>query len=711
MKKIGELIQKNTGSLLFGFSALLLLISVLLGYSSAGEYSRKIMGAAISACTAGYAVQIYVAKQYSHRTAKQMLFCHMVFLIWILPTLWRDYQKTGLVHMTRVLPLLVVGWMTGIVFWCMQFAQGELKAEIRRQLSYCVQYLKSKRGIGLLLVVTVTTLLSIDTLHVIPMWDDEAYVRRFLQMPAWNYTFDGITSYSPYGHLAPTISIFMLFGRELIPQAPLLGMRLVQVVLSILAVCCIYQLLRRLYPQIKWQEQLLITGVIAAFPSILGMQYINLDYFFFLFFVFFFYCYERKWYVLQLVCGMLLCFSKEPAVITYAGFCVGVYLIHFIRSKGSFLKRMFTCMTFREYVLYGLPPVLWFLIFQLPEKIAAFIGYLFPAEMGVVAELLSEQSSAWDVSNGKANTFCIDLKYIGTILLQTFSLNFMWLLVLAVIVAAVIVAGRNKIVKRMKTRSEEQTQLMTAILPLLCSFLVSLLFLCFYVTYNLYRYKTLICFLLILTGCMAIKGLVAKEKVRVWIFSMIGALFMIQSYICIDPVTMLIGNTFDTGRAKLVSVDKWDDLYISNNIVINRQGYDWMPFMQEILRKIEYNEHTLVLTPLMKEPSSAPSIWGVHYLTKTLLWNEEEQTMTTVAGENNGYPVIKMGLNAEGEISAMEDEADLTRSYDRAYVIHFPFFEDFDIEAAVDRGGWKIMNQTQARYRTWSAQILELEKK
>lgn len=606
------------------------------------------------------------------------------------------------------------GWIFAIlaclffntIIWIYKLLQHDVKHLIRDLREYISNHIWA---FGLSLFAL---LLSVDTIKNIPIWDDYAYLYGIENAYRWNCRIDEIKSFFICEHVSLGYAVFTLLGAWLTPSEIIFGIRLIQIALTITALFLLYSVIEKKLKEQNKSVIFLFCCSITFFPVILGMQSINPDYYMLCFLIILICCNILELNELELFFSFCLCFSKEPGVVVYFGYCIGRYIYRVYENNcQGLLNKIKKAIVFDD-VVSTVFIVFWFVIYkmrsisfkELFRQIYAKINtnmVISGKETITEIDKLFDATSGWKVSNGATNGFLIDYHYIKQILLQLLSINFIWISVTAAILCFIVFMFKT----RKKIRMDKFIVLIaSAVLPYV-------FFLCVFVTYPLYRYKMIAAMCIVVLSGYFVCLIIDSVNIKRTYFFIISLLFLIQSYICIDPVTNRMGRLFDTGNGILISTDKYEPLYISNNIMINHQGYEWLNFIQEALREINYNnqERILLIAPETEEPANYRSVFGIHYIEKIQHWEEQSRRIKVVGLEDRGEPITKMGLTKDGILLPLESGDDATLDFDKKYVFNFPFLNREEVYKSIYNAGYKIVGTKDVSYRTWKLEMIQIE--
>lgn len=400
---------------------------------------------------------------------------------------------------------------------------------IRKRAYYKELLFAIKNGIikykWLILLLLITAILSWDADWKQYKWDSLLYCQAssILDMPL--YSEMGV-----YGHLSQGFSALVkLF--EYTCGDILTGLFLGNVGLLLVSSCYVYALLKYIIPEKNEMVYLAGTAVYAFSPYYLGMvNYYSLDYYLMCILpIVVYYAYSKKWMQMT-IASVLFCFTKETAILIYGLFCVGVVMADIIAWKR----------------LNGNRGLKWLII-----SIFSTVHYYYMAMAGILWIATYKMLGPWV---GGSHSVGINLEYILSKLKVLYIMSFNWIFTLLAIIGLVVCICRKKLDKGD----------LSIVIPLLMAQLGFTVFNLVFVTANHPRYTDATPFVLyILALYVVYKN--ADSKKAGYGFVIMAAALLLQCFITIDPVSMLLFDTYNTGSAKLITAaDTFGDSAVYN---------------------------------------------------------------------------------------------------------------------------------------------------
>jgi hypothetical protein len=392
----------------------------------------------------------------------------------------------------------------------------------------------------LIILLVVSTILAVFPTMSQFKWDGALYEQACRRM-----NIHSMSSMAAYSHIAQGYGILFCVAR-MIKDDSQIAMAIVNIAMYLGSICAFYGIVCYLIPHKKKITYLLATAVYAFSPFTLGMiNYYSLDYATLCLFVCMFYLSLKRQWILQFVAALFFCFTKEPAIISYGAFCLGLVIVDFVQARN--IKRI---LVRPQYYLMLETGVLW-----------------------VVTYLLF---GGWSAGDGGA---VIDASYMENKLNTLYVLNFSWIFVLVGIVGFIYFA----IQKKLKTMSWA----FSVILSTLCFTLFSMIF----KTVNNARYTAQVSIVLYVVGISVILY-VFREGLAKIALAVLTALLLVSSYVTIDPVTKLCFETVNVGDMEMITTGV---LAPGDSMIYNKQMLGLEYALDEAFEYAISNDYMVIL--------------------------------------------------------------------------------------------------------------------
>lgn len=418
--------------------------------------------------------------------------------------------------------LIHIGWVITcfVLFWFVD----KRKSEISIWAAWKKMQVSKKTVLCIIIFALVIIVLSLDSDMLQFKWDGLLYYKTCMDLSLYS-----ISNLAIYGHIAQTYGIFVRLA-VLIFGNVATAMMVMNIVLLLCGTAAFYKTLRLVLPK---QDKLMCgmgTLIFAFSPFCLGMvNYHNLDFYLQCIFpIVIYFTISRQW-IFQFVVATLFCFTKEPAVIIYGGFCLGVVLSDCLNNaEASWLSKIKRIFATKHYYSMALPGIIWIGTFLL-------LG-------------------PWSAGEGG---IALDFAYIFEKLKVLYIFNFNWLLILIVIIA---------LIKRVISKEKGQ-DLKALIIPLVFSQGFFSLFSCLFKTVNHPRYTDSNVVTLSLLAVIAISYLF-RNKLSYVVMGGVSVIMLVSSFWTIDPVSKQCFTTVNVGTAEMLTTMI---PYLGDGMIYNKQ--------------------------------------------------------------------------------------------------------------------------------------------
>lgn len=376
------------------------------------------------------------------------------------------------------------------------------------------------------LVCAVYAIVSFFQYTQLPCGDGTGYYRALTQaIDAFTYTYPSfLENLRLYGHPAQGMVLFSGAGEML---AGWHGVYIVQVILVMAGMLCMYDILGRVFLNLSSTVKSLGVALFAFSPYILGLtSHYNPDLYTAVFFIFAVYFFLHDWDFLVSLSLILLYLSKETGLLFGAGFFVCAIFRRIRKMEGgSFISRAIRYLWPGKLILYLIPELVFFLpgVFRFSEG---------------------------SVTTGSSyvNVFAVRLGNISVHLKQSFAYNFFWLY-LALFIAVLCVAFfriHNNIKRESSIFRDEDA--FWGIISAAFFYLFFMVVL--YATSPCPRYSQPLVFTHAVAGIAMLLYIWKNRKIVTIILLCLSSLFFAQCYFSLDP-SMMNNYSLDLGRQKI----------------------------------------------------------------------------------------------------------------------------------------------------------------
>ena len=632
----------------------------------------------------GFTGCIFSALKYqeiNRQTAIQMFWIYFVFTaLWNLAALSEYSSKTY--PLVIVLGLITLNIST--LFW---FFVSVREKDI---IKYIANW--GKRNQYLLLLMVLFVALSVETINDWLRVDSYSYYAYISAAKSWDFTFETFRLLQYCAHNTFGYSLFSLIGEYLLPGNGY-GVRIIQIAMACLTIATFSNIIKKLKIDAeKGIENALITAIFAFSPLYMGILYeINLDFPTMCFFIWFLYSYVNKKQIFELASIFLLIFSKETGILLLFGFALG-WFISMLWS--NWRERNFAFIK-DKYIWYQV------------------LHYFIPALFFVIVFFLSdrwnqdEMSIQISESGDTLFKFGLNIDNIVIKLKEFFIINFNWIVVLAFLICVLRI-----LLKKTKRIDYLQKQFSFMAIPLMGSATVFFLFNIVYIAHCPARY--VLPGHVILYVFFAYTALIIlKMKTRIVLYCFVVTAFLIQNFITIDPLTLYAFKNIDIGKGKIITTRTFvtdengkittDDEIRSNNEMDNSASYNrqysyFGDLFEKFLRKIEYDDSTLI--------AIAPT-YG-EYVTKLSLFGKWDPNALYFYNPATGHVVLDETQSVLNIQVITEDTEMNFYDYERIYLVYFPYREQYyHADSLLEK--YIIRDSFDVEYRLWLLHAYQLK--
>lgn len=460
---------------------------------------------------------------------------------------------------------------------------------------------QSIKGVNLPLVLMLSgvSLLRIPMMNTIQKWDAGEYFYSLINA-CGNYEFSlssFMDNFRLCTHSNLGYSFLMAIGTFFDTESSI-GTLTVNLVLTLLAMYCLYELLQKYWLNCSKAVAAVLTFVISCTPIFLGtFAYINVDYMLSLFLIFVIYTEYKEWSILMAFCAVILSQVKETGVVIVAGYFGLKILVQFVKTRGGLFRKVQGCLS---------KPYTW--VAAVAGTVYAMMVVRLGSLSGWVQNAKSSQQESVLWSSSGRNCFGFQPKYILYKLMQFFIMNFAWVLTIIFLISLIVLIYKG--IRGKQFTWEKYTGLMGGLIAFV-------LFGIIYVTFTLERYNIVFALgFTILTLCLSYHAFVGRAKrVAVPCVSALGVLMLVQSFWNIDIISEKVFGTVPISEKNSMLFSCMDFMYYGDGLVCNYQ-YSWIDkAFDKLLRAINYTDGTQVIV------------------------TRQQSVGTQLSGNNTAYPI------------------------------------------------------------------------
>ena len=465
-----------------------------------------------------------------------------------------------------------------------------------------------RKYMPVIFVLFINAIVRIPMIGTMQRWDaGEYYYRLGTACENYDFTIQSIfDNFRLCTHSNLGFSLIMAIGEFLNPRG-IAGVQVMTLILTLLAVYCIYCLIKDWWLRCGPWLAAGFTLPISFTPIFLGtFAYVNTDYQLALYFIFLLFAEFKGWHILSWLAAVLVSQCKETGVLIILGYYGFRILSDLFHEKGNVIRRLL--LLFRKSSVW----------------IALMTGAVYAATVLKVGRLATwvqnadaESSLSW--SNSEINCFGFRPDYIIHCIKQYFILNFAWLITGAILCCILII-----LLKKQHCSVQRYTGFIGAMLGFFIFGLV-------YITGGLNRYNVPFVIGWSIAGMIIYYYAIGRSvsgRANICFILLLSIAFFVQSFWNIDMISSAIfrkAAISDKNSILFTSYEYGNAPYYGDGLVNNYQ-YSWTDrALDAFLRKIHYSRGMTILLP--REENAGLHINGNGNV-YTAVWNQEKQKRT-----------------------------------------------------------------------------------
>jgi hypothetical protein len=415
-----------------------------------------------------------------------------------------------------------------------------------------------------LLAAGILRSLTLDTMQ---RWDaGEYYYKLGTACENFDYTWMGLANFRLCGHPTLIFAPIYAIGEFLFPRR-IIGMELVNLFLTLLAIFYIHRILERALPDCPKIRLAFYTFLVSCGPLFLGtFQMFNPDYATAIFAVAAIYSWmNRKYYLLFFWC-LAIVQSKETGIVVVAGMILGIVLSDWLSIKGNWKEKGICVLRDAGNWAAG---------------ITILLQLLYMIMIGGLTSWGSEKQRGFVWNSYEENCFGFQPLLVVTKLKQYFLLNFNWIYTLLILSGLILFLWRVRRSRQKRFASSKKENLyrreaagisgLQTLFPLISGALFLCVFLLLYITAALVRYQVLWDLAIAMLAVCMLEILLQGWR-RQLIGGVLLLLMLIQSYLTVDPVSRAVFPHVETGAIDLLYIQSPNfGVYYGDALVYNHQ--------------------------------------------------------------------------------------------------------------------------------------------
>ena len=280
------------------------------------------------------AYRMCIKKHVTHHLMSQMVVVFGIIALFLLSALISGGSEDTLVE-NKVLSGIYVGtvFFAITIYKCSVLKRNKKINELIKSRMSIVKRIRANKG--LIVIILVSFILRVNMIGTMQRWDAGEYYYR-LGTACRNFTFTWDSYWNNFricGHATLGFSLIMSIGEFLNPRG-IKGVQIINLVLTIAAIVCIYYLLRYYWLKLTDSQASILTLLISVTPVFLGtFAYINVDYTMALFFVFLLYAEYKEKYFLLTFWAVMVTQTKETGMVVILGYFMTRILYNVLMNK------------------------------------------------------------------------------------------------------------------------------------------------------------------------------------------------------------------------------------------------------------------------------------------------------------------------------------------------------------------------------------------
>ena len=398
-----------------------------------------------------------------------------------------------------------------------------------------------KLPISLILVIILSVAVELLQFNNVPRYDANIYYGSLIKgTEMFNLDLVSFIGAFTCWKWAQGLCLIIAPFEFLLPRR-VIGVYIANILITIVTLCVLYWLLRRIYPSISKLSASLYCLIFAFSPYIIGLfSYLDMDWHIAFFSIWLVAAiYIENDYLISFI-GCLLSFTKITGFAFYVFFLSIFSLMHIIKGKGTSLFISIKNWCKPKRVLLWIAPAFMFLLSL------TYGNYI-----------VSQSFFGTYVSDSMINLF--DINQIANTFLHTFVFGFRWIFAIMMLIGIIIY-----IIRRKNYHNAEMSYVFSIYLTFI---LIFILLAVYNADANCPRYTTVFSALYIILLPFLMDMIIQKERIQPVIISILGLLCFIQTFWTIDPSITLYADSIDTGVKKIYKLTYTNDTRPGMNLV------------------------------------------------------------------------------------------------------------------------------------------------
>lgn len=510
----------------------------------------------------------------NYNTLFQLLFIFLIFSLFLLSAVINKIDSVVIV------PIWVYVWLFVTILFFVILVCLYSRDIVWRKLPVVKTYgsIKFEWPIAAIAIFYVISRLPMLVLTRTQSWDAAIYYGALnLAQNNFNFTVESVwNNFRIAQHYTLMYTFFMLIGEFLTPGNAI-GAEFIMAILSIVALTCVYRMLRSYWCHMTTEAATVSTLLLAVIPLFWGTSaYISADYTLPIFFIFMVYAEFRNQTIMQFFWMITLMLNKETGWAIVAGYCVAYFIKLWKYSKGEpFIEKVRHLA--RNPMLKGIVVCAICVILYAIRQGGLFVWM----DISVTGIIPTEEVTGGNLIGYYVMHDAIKLK-------QMFILNFMWIPTFLIGLSSIILFKRRKI-------QEHRVQNLEGVVGGFAAFWI---FNMIYITAELSRYTTYSAVIIWLIAIVLVWHTIVPALSKRLLTGAVGIvmfLLCLQTFVFIDPVSNLVFTKMETGKGKLLSTNIGPGNY--GDTFVNNYRYAYIEnLLDKMLRETDYSQDMQIIT-------------------------------------------------------------------------------------------------------------------
>ena len=533
--------------------------------------------------------------------------------------------------------------------------------------------------------------------------DGYIYYKDLRNMKYWNMR--DFNHFMLAGHMSQGYTMLVMIGEFLFPDN-VIGVRIIHCIMAFITIMCFYNILQNTFKKIGKLDLTLYTSLFTFNPLFLGMiSEINTDFPMLCFLVWMICAFINKKILLECMCAIMLCFSKEPGCILYGFFLMGVVIYRLFAYRKISIKEYIKKIFSVDIIIPVIAGVMWII-----NRIT-YSGQSWGD---------SALSNTGKISGYHLNTIAIYPKYIWTKVMQMLFMNFSFVpyFLLLFLIFSLILFGKKIISDKLKLQAE-------CFMGIIISFISFVAYNFIYITFIHYRYLIPFVFFISLATPIALECCIEKAKVRKCFSIIFLILLILSNFYTLDPFSrkifmtqgtgideILIPSTMNSDSDSIVTIadkSRKDLAKMNNSAVYNFQCAHLKSCFDKALKKVKYNERKLIILPRQyrDEFGTKASIFGVNIIgINEIYWSSKDghvqiNCANLVDNYKNDNSYDKLNIRVLKSLSELSESE--RNKYEEIYYFEMPFDKQFNHSTFLNNN--KVISKSSVQCFSWKWNI------